>query len=54
LPNIRSSARPIAGRDDYRELVLSVLKAAYVFRYAYDGNRLVMLRVFHTREQREL
>jgi plasmid stabilization system protein ParE len=45
--------RPIAGRDDYRELVLRVLNAAYVFRYAFDGNRLVMLRVFHTREQRE-
>jgi hypothetical protein len=45
--------RPIAGRDDYRELVLRVLNAAYVFRYAYDGNRLVMLRVFHSREQRE-
>ena len=45
--------RPIAGRDDYRELVLPVLNAAYVFRYAYDGNRLVMLRVFHSKEQRE-
>ncbi|HEY4985786.1 MAG TPA: type II toxin-antitoxin system RelE/ParE family toxin [Bradyrhizobium sp.] len=45
--------RPIAGREDFRELVLPVLKAAYVFRYAYDGNRLVMLRVFHSREQRE-
>jgi plasmid stabilization system protein ParE len=45
--------RPIAGRDDYRELVLRILSAAYVFRYAYDGNRVVMLRVFHSREQRE-
>lgn len=45
--------RPIAGRDDYRELVLRVHNAAYVFRYAYDGNRVVMLRVFHSREQRE-
>ena len=46
--------RPIAGRDDYRELVLRVLNAAYVFRYAHDGKRVVMLRVFHSREQRDL
>jgi len=26
--------------------------AAYIFRYRYDGHRLVMLRVFHTREKR--
>jgi len=25
----------------------------YVFRYGYDGERLVMLRVFHGRERRE-
>jgi plasmid stabilization system protein ParE len=30
-----------------------VLNARYVFRYATDGQRLVMLRVFHGREQRE-
>jgi hypothetical protein len=33
--------------------VLQVLNAAYVFQYRYDGRRLVMLRVFHGREQRE-
>ncbi|MEA2939899.1 MAG: hypothetical protein QOD09_428 [Bradyrhizobium sp.] len=39
--------RPVDDRQDYREIVLSVLNTAYVFRYAYDGERLVMLRVFH-------
>jgi plasmid stabilization system protein ParE len=44
--------RPIAGRDEYRQVVLRVLNAAYVFQYRYDGKRLVKLRVFHGREQR--
>jgi plasmid stabilization system protein ParE len=45
--------RVIEGRAEYRELVLEVLRARYVFRYAFDGERLVMLRVFHSREHRE-
>lgn len=45
--------RAIAGRPQHRELVLEVLKAKYVFRYAFDGERLVMLRVFHSREERK-
>ena len=45
--------RPIQGRPEYRQLVLEVLNARYVFRYAFDGERLVMLRVFHSREVRE-
>jgi toxin ParE1/3/4 len=45
--------RPLRGHPQYRELVLDVLNARYVFRYATDGKRLVMLRVFHSREQRE-
>jgi len=44
--------RPIEGRPEFRELVLDVLNARYVFRYATDGHRLVMLRVFHSRELR--
>jgi plasmid stabilization system protein ParE len=44
--------RPIAGRDEYRQMVLRVLNATYVFQYRYDGARLVMLRVFHRRERR--
>lgn len=47
------AGRTIAGRPEYRELVLEVLRAKYVFRYVYDGERLVMLRVFHGRERRE-
>jgi plasmid stabilization system protein ParE len=45
--------RPIDGRGDYRELILPVRNATYVFRYGYDGERLVMLRVFHGREDRQ-
>lgn len=44
--------RPIEGRSEFREFILPVLNATYVFQYAYDGERLVMLRVFHGREQR--
>ena len=44
--------RAIQGRPEYRELVLEVLKARYVFRYRYDSERLVVLRVFHGRERR--
>jgi toxin ParE1/3/4 len=44
--------RALEGREEYRQVVLQVLNAAYVFQYRYDGNRLVMLRVFHGREAR--
>ena len=44
--------RPLSTREEYRQLVLEVLGAAYVFQYRYDGDRLVMLRVFHGRESR--
>ena len=45
--------RAIEGHPQYRELVLEVANAKYVFRYVFDGGRLVMLRVFHSREARE-
>jgi plasmid stabilization system protein ParE len=45
--------RQIEGRTEYRELILDVLNATSVFRYAFDGHRLVMLRVFHGREKRD-
>ena len=44
--------RPLSTREEYRQLVLEVVGAAYVFQYRYDGNRLVLLRVFHGRELR--
>jgi len=44
--------RPIAGRAEYRQMVLQVLNAAYIFQYRYNGMRLVMLRVFHSSERR--
>jgi addiction module RelE/StbE family toxin len=45
--------RPIAGHKEYRQLILQVLNARYVFHYRYDGERLVILRAFHGREARE-
>ena len=36
----------------YRQLVLEVLRAKYVFRYRIAGDRIVMMRVFHGREAR--
>jgi plasmid stabilization system protein ParE len=45
--------RAISRREEYRQIVMQVLGGAYVFQYRYDGNRVVMLRVFHGREARE-
>jgi plasmid stabilization system protein ParE len=45
--------RPMTDRGEYRQVVLQVLNAPYVFQYRYDGVRLVMLRIFHGRELRE-
>ena len=53
LSAIPQLGRPIAGREEYRQVVLQVLNAAYVFQYRYDGKRLVMLRVFHAKEKRD-
>ena len=44
---------PISGRGEYRQIVLQVLNAAYVFQYRVERGRLIMLRVFHGREARE-
>lgn len=44
--------RPLATREEYRQMVMQVLGGAYVFQYRYDGNRIIILRVFHGREAR--
>jgi len=44
--------RPLSGRQEYRQIVMDVLGGTYVFQYRYDGQRIVMLRVFHGREAR--
>jgi plasmid stabilization system protein ParE len=44
--------RPLAAHEEYRQLVLQVLNAPYIFQYRVDGSRLVILRVYHGREQR--
>lgn len=37
----------------YRQVVLEVIGAKYVFRYRLVGNRIVIMRVFHGREKRD-
>lgn len=46
------ASRPIGRSKHHRQIVPKVLNGSYVFRYFHDGNRLIMLRVFHGREQR--
>jgi plasmid stabilization system protein ParE len=53
LTRLPRLGRPIAGHEEYRQLVLQVSGAAYVFQYRFDGEHLVMLRVFHAREARD-
>ena len=45
--------RPLEGREEYRQLVLQILNTPYVFQYRFADDRLVILRVFHGREQRD-
>jgi plasmid stabilization system protein ParE len=45
--------RAIVGRGEYRQAVLRVLNAAYVFQYRVLDDRIMMLRVFHGREHRK-
>ena len=47
LSELPRSGRALAGRQEYRQVVLRVLNARYVFQY-----RLVILRIFHGREAR--
>jgi len=53
LSELPRSGRALAGRQEYRQVVLRVLNARYVFQYHYDEDRLVILRIFHGREERQ-
>jgi plasmid stabilization system protein ParE len=53
LADFPQSGRPLGGRQEYRQIVLEVLNARYVFQYRYEDKRLVILRVFHGRETRD-
>lgn len=44
--------RPVERQPDYRELVVQALRATYVLQYRIHGDRIVILRVFHGREDR--
>lgn len=44
--------RAIAGREEYREILLRVLGGTYALQYPYDGRSILMLQVFHGREAR--
>lgn len=52
LSELPRSGRALAGRQEYRQVVLRVLNARYLFQYRYAGDRLVILRIFHGREAR--
>jgi toxin ParE1/3/4 len=45
--------RAIGGGAGFRQAVLQVANAKYIFQYRIDGERLVVLRVFHGRETRD-
>jgi plasmid stabilization system protein ParE len=52
LSHFPKLGRPIGGRGTYRQLILRVLNGSYIFRYGFDGEQVVILRVFHGREAR--
>jgi addiction module RelE/StbE family toxin len=43
---------PISGREEYRQIIIRVLNASYILQYRLAGDRLIILRAFHSREAR--
>lgn len=52
LERFPKAGRRIGGSDEYRQVVLQILNAPYIFQYRFDGTRVLILRVFHGREMR--
>lgn len=48
-PNL---GQPIQGHSDYRQIIVRVLNAPYVMQYRVAEDRIVILRVFHGKEDR--
>lgn len=44
---------PVPDRPAFRECVIRVLRASYVVRYRESNDAVVLVRVFHSREDRE-
>lgn len=53
LANFPEMGRPMFDNSGRRELFLSFGAGGYVLRYLLDGNAVVILRVWHSKEQRE-
>lgn len=51
LADLPMMGRPIAGQR-FRQVVIRVRNASYVLRYRAETRRVVILRVFHGREER--
>jgi len=45
--------RAFGRRPEFRQVIVRVLNAPYVIQYRLASDRLVILRVFHGREERD-
>ncbi|MCF6437007.1 type II toxin-antitoxin system RelE/ParE family toxin [Pseudoalteromonas sp. MMG022] len=46
------SGRPVAGLSAFREVMMPFGAGNYVLRYREDGNKVVIVRVWHSKEAR--
>jgi plasmid stabilization system protein ParE len=52
LVDTPEAGRPLSGHRDLRQIVVRVLNASYIVQYRLTASRLVIMRVFHSRESR--